>query len=65
MKILGEFWNAGIAAETLYNDNPKSNRQMEYAMDNGIPLILFIGDDELEKGIVKIKILNEQREVAK
>lgn len=63
MKILGEFWNAGIAAETLYNDNPKSNRQMEYAMDNGIPLILFIGDDELEKGIVKIKILNEQREV--
>jgi len=23
MKLLGELWKAGIAAETLYSDNPK------------------------------------------
>jgi histidyl-tRNA synthetase len=57
-KILKELWAAGIAAEILYNDNPKVPKQIQYALDNGIPLILWIGDDEVSKGLVKVKSLN-------
>lgn len=61
-KILKELWAAGIAAEILYNDNPKVPKQIQYALDNGIPLILWIGDDEVSKGLVKVKSLNQHEE---
>ena len=31
-------------------------------MDTGIPLILWIGEDEVAKGIVKVKSLNHHEE---
>lgn len=61
-KILGELWKHGIAAETLYNDNPKVPKQIEFALENGIPLILWIGEDEVAKGVVKVKSLNHKDE---
>ena len=33
---------------------------MEFALDNGIPLVLFIGETELENGVVQIKELNTE-----
>lgn len=63
MKILGEFWAANIRAETLYIDNPKPAKQLDYAFDNGIPLILWIGEDEVAKGVVKVKSLSFREEV--
>ena len=47
LRLLQEFWSNGIAAETLYADNPKAAKQVQYALDNGIPLILWIGEDEI------------------
>lgn len=35
---------------------------MEFALENGIPLILFLGESEVEQGIVKIKSLNKHEE---
>jgi histidyl-tRNA synthetase len=63
VKILGDLWKAGISAETLYADNPKPQKQIEYAFDNGIPLVLWIGEDEIAKGVVKIKSLSFHEEV--
>lgn len=63
MKLLNEFWSNGIAAETLYADNPKAPKQIQYALDNGIPLILWIGEDEIAQGKVKVKSLNYHNEV--
>jgi len=62
MKLLGELWTAGIAAETLYNDNPKPQKQLDYCFDNGIPLFLCIGQDEIEQGVVKVKSLSYKSE---
>ena len=62
MKILGELWNANIFAETLYVDNPKTAKQLDFAFDNGIPLVLWIGEDEVAKGLVKVKNLNLREE---
>lgn len=33
-------------------DNPKPANQLTYALENKIPLMLWIGEDEIAKGIV-------------
>lgn len=64
MEALEKLWAAGIKAETLYVDNPRPDKTFNYAFDNGIPLILIIGEQEIQEGIYKVKILNEEREVS-
>ena len=55
-------WNAGIAAETLYVDSPKPQKQLSYALDNQIPIIIWIGEDEIKEGVVTIKELSSKSE---
>jgi len=55
-------WNAGVKAETLYTDNPRTDKTFSAAFDNGIPLILIIGEEEIQKGIYKVRSLNENKE---
>jgi len=40
-------WKEGIKAETLYTENPRTDKTFSYAFDNGIPLILIIGEQEI------------------
>ena len=40
----------------MYADNPKPPKQLQYAFEQGIPLVLWIGPDELEKKVVKVKV---------
>lgn len=61
-RVLRELWAAGFKAETLYTENPKPNRQLEFALENGIPLVLFVGESEVAQGVVKIKSLNKKEE---
>ena len=35
---------------------------MDYAFDNGIPLIMWVGDEEIANGVVKVKSLNKREE---
>lgn len=35
---------------------------MEYALLNGIPLILFLGENEIKNEIVKVKSLSKKEE---
>ena len=62
MKILGELWRADIPAETMYLDNPKPAKQLDFAFDNGIPLVMWIGEDEIAQGLVKVKSLSFHEE---
>ena len=62
MRILGELWKANICAETMYLDNPKPAKQLDFAFDNGIPLIMWIGEDEIANGLVKVKSLSAHEE---
>ncbi len=59
---MNELWVQGIKAETIYQENPKSQRQLEITLESGIPLILWLGETEVEQGIVKIKSLNKHEE---
>ena len=39
----------------LYNENPRMDKQMDYAVENQIPFLLFIGENEIKENKVKIK----------
>ena len=55
-------WAAGIKAETLYKENPNAQDQNEYALKTGIPLLISLGQNEIDAGIVKVKQLNTREE---
>lgn len=37
-------------------DNPKPANQLTYALENRIPVMIWIGEDEVSKGVVKVKV---------
>ena len=65
MPLISELRNAGIAAE-IYPDSGKMKKQMEYANRRGIPYVVIIGSDELQRGVATVKnmLSGEQCEVA-
>ncbi|KAH6606636.1 histidyl-trna synthetase [Trichoderma cornu-damae] len=53
--ICSKLWQAGIKAEFLYKTKPKMQAQFKAAEANSVPFAIFIGEDELAQGKVKIK----------
>lgn len=41
----------------MYVDKAKPDKQISHAFGNGIPMILWIGEDELKNGQLNLKIL--------
>eukprot|EP00040_Diaphanoeca_grandis_P011157 m.57136 g.57136 ORF g.57136 m.57136 type:complete len:509 (-) comp22337_c0_seq5:4105-5631(-) len=56
MELCAELWEAGIKAELVYKANPKLLNQLQQAEKDGIPLVIIIGQNELDEGIVKLRI---------
>jgi histidyl-tRNA synthetase len=55
MQICSQLWEAGIKAEFFYKVKPKVPQQFKAAEVNGVPFAIFLGDDEVASGKVKIK----------
>ena len=55
MKIARTLWNANISAEYPHQDDPKFKKQLDYALEQGIPFVVVFGEEELKDGNVKIK----------
>jgi histidyl-tRNA synthetase len=47
----------------LYNENPRMDKQMDHALENQIPFLLFIGENEIKEKKVKIKCLFNGQEI--
>ena len=62
-KIISELWDNNIKAEMLYNENPRMDKQMDYAVSNKIPFMIFIGENELKENKVKIKCMANSSEI--
>ncbi|RDD43312.1 Histidine--tRNA ligase, cytoplasmic [Trichoplax sp. H2] len=61
--LCSNLWDAGIGAETAYSENPKLLNQLQHCEVNDIPLVIIIGESELQQGIVKIRDTNSREEV--
>ncbi|KAF4977253.1 hypothetical protein FZEAL_6193 [Fusarium zealandicum] len=60
MTVCAKLWEAGIKAEFLYKVKPKLPAQFKAAEANGVPFAIFLGDDEVASGKVKIKEMGLQ-----
>ena len=65
LPLLKQIRQLGIAAE-LYPDPVKIKKQMNYANQNQVPVVVFIGKDELNEKMAGIKIMatGEQEKVS-
>lgn len=58
LKLINELWDHQIKAEMIYNEKPKPQKQLGYALENQIPFILWIGEDEVKKDVVNLKVFS-------
>ena len=62
LTMANELRAAGLNTE-VYGGNDKLGKQMKYADRAGVPVAILLGSREREAGVVKLKILRENREV--
>lgn len=57
LELAAQFWKLGIATEYLCDMNPKPRKQLDYALANQIRYVVWVAEDELKDGNVKVKDL--------
>jgi len=62
LELLNELWDQDIKAEVIQKKNPKLLNQFQYCEEQGIPLCVVFGDDEIEKGVVKLRNMKTREE---
>lgn len=62
MKILVDLWEAGLKAEQSYKRNAKLLVQLQFCEENAIPLAIIIGESELAKGEVTLRVISTREE---
>ncbi len=63
MKVSKLLWNANIAAEFSWHENPKFKKQLNEALERAIPFVVVFGSDELKKETVNVKNMGKHTEV--
>ena len=63
IKLISCLWDQGINAEQSYKKNPKPLDQFQFCEEKGIPIAVIIGEDEVKKDIVKLKIMSTREEI--
>ncbi|CAH0482064.1 unnamed protein product [Peronospora belbahrii] len=63
LELCKQLWLSNISAEVMQTENPKFIKQLHYALERGTPYMVVIGEDELAKGVVKVKDMASKDEV--
>ena len=63
LRLITCLWDNGINAEQSYKKNPKPLDQFQFCEQNGIPIAVIIGEDEIKKNIVKLKVMSSREEI--
>ncbi|GLI60938.1 hypothetical protein VaNZ11_003175, partial [Volvox africanus] len=62
MELCAALWSAGVRAEFGYKPNPKMADNLGFCHENAVPYMVLFGEDELAKGVVKIKDMDAHQE---
>jgi len=63
MRLAGELWDADIRTEHSYKKNPKILNQLQECESAQIPFAVVLGGNELEKGVVKLRVIETREEI--
>jgi len=62
MRICSELWAVGIKAEYGYKANPNPKKQTQYASEQGMKYMVFIGETEMKNNNVQVKNMVKKTE---
>ncbi|CAI6367363.1 unnamed protein product [Macrosiphum euphorbiae] len=62
MTACKDLWNAGVKTEHSYKKNPKLLVQLQHCEENAIPWAVIIGEEEVAKGVVKLRNVTTRQE---
>ncbi|KAL0208738.1 hypothetical protein P9112_011325 [Eukaryota sp. TZLM1-RC] len=62
IKIASLLWENDISAEYFPKEKPRMDAQLTYCLNNYIPFLILVGEDELAKGCVSVKNLREEKQ---
>ncbi|GIL68735.1 hypothetical protein Vafri_21978 [Volvox africanus] len=62
MELCAALWSAGVRAEFGYKPNPKMPDNLGFCHENAVPYMVLFEEDELAKGVVKIKDMDAHQE---
>ncbi|GLJ24014.1 hypothetical protein SUGI_0457460 [Cryptomeria japonica] len=65
IKLVSELWAGKLKAEFALTSIKKIMKQIQYALESGIPYMLIMGENELKNGLIQLKDIraNQQDEV--
>ncbi|XP_067139245.1 histidine--tRNA ligase, cytoplasmic-like [Centruroides vittatus] len=63
MKICKELWDNNIKTEQSYKENPKFMHQVQYCEEHNVPWMIIIGENELQRGFLKLRHIHTRKEV--
>lgn len=63
MRVAKELWAVDVASEYSPKENPKLKPQMDECLERGIPFMVVFGEDEIAKGVVNLKNMEQRTEV--
>ena len=63
MRVAQLLWAANIPSEFSHLDNPKFKKQLDETLERGISFMVVFGQDELDKGVLKVKNMSLKTEV--
>jgi len=55
MRLCSELWRGGISAQMIHTHQMKPRKAIEYALDQQIPFVAFLGSEELKNQTVSVK----------
>ena len=62
MRLCNELWAGKVCAEFGYKKKSRILDQFNYCETNGIPLIAIIGEDEIQRNVVRIKRISDRED---
>lgn len=65
MKLCRVLWDAGFNVEHSYKLNPKLLVQLQHCEESGIPVAVIVGESEIQRGVVKLRVIatREEKEI--
>lgn len=63
MRVTKALWAANISAEYSHHENPKFKKQLDEALTRGVPVMIVFGEEEVQKGTVKVKDMLKHTEI--
>jgi histidyl-tRNA synthetase len=63
LRLAKELRLAGVHTEAIMQTNRSIGKQIQYADRKGAQIVAFLGEDEIQKGVVKFKRLRDGQEV--